>query len=99
MNEKIKEALDLAKGIMDYCQGDAWERECTQADREKFDKIYEELFPPQKEKETRAHWEVWCDVCNRRFINDNAYKGHLLGKKHKQNMNIQFYKVEGILHA
>lgn len=35
-------ALELAEGIMDYC-GDAWERECTEKDRDEFAKLYEEF--------------------------------------------------------
>lgn len=37
-------ALKLADGVMFYCGGDAWERECTESDREEFDKLYEQLL-------------------------------------------------------
>lgn len=40
---KALRALKLAIDIMDYCQGDKWERECTKEDREKFDKLHDEL--------------------------------------------------------
>lgn len=33
-------ALKLADGIMEYCGGDKWERECTEVDRKKFDELY-----------------------------------------------------------
>ena len=36
-------ALKLADGVMSYCGGDRWERECTQKDRDKFNEIYGEL--------------------------------------------------------
>ena len=38
-----EKALELAEGIMDYCGGDAWERECTEKDRNEFEKLYEEF--------------------------------------------------------
>lgn len=41
---KAKRAMKLANGVMEYCGGDKWERECTQADRNKFNKIYKEIF-------------------------------------------------------
>jgi hypothetical protein len=41
--EKILRALELADSIMEYCGGDAWERECTRDDRNEFSKLYEEL--------------------------------------------------------
>ena len=41
--EKILRALELADSIMDYCGGDAWERECTKDDRNEFGKLYEEI--------------------------------------------------------
>lgn len=31
---------------MDYCQGDAWERECTEADRERFARLAQEARQP-----------------------------------------------------
>jgi hypothetical protein len=35
--EKIMlDALENAESILDYCQGDKWERECTESDRTKF---------------------------------------------------------------
>lgn len=40
-----KQALKLADSIMEYCAGDAWERECTEKDRAKFNALYERLFP------------------------------------------------------
>lgn len=40
---KAMEAIELADSIMAYAAGDAWERECTKEDRDKFRKLYEEL--------------------------------------------------------
>lgn len=45
-SQKLKlaiEALKLADGVMEYCQGDKWERECTEKDRKKFAVIFEQL--------------------------------------------------------
>lgn len=45
-NQKLKlaiEALKIADGVMEYCQGDKWERECTEKDRKKFAAIFEQL--------------------------------------------------------
>ncbi len=36
-------AIRLADGVMEYCGGDAWERECTQPDRDKFNELYKKL--------------------------------------------------------
>lgn len=36
-------ALRLAESIMEYCGGDAWERECTEKDRAKFNELYERI--------------------------------------------------------
>lgn len=44
---KAKEALKLASEIMDYCGGDAWEREATAEDRGKFEKLYDEVMGEQ----------------------------------------------------
>jgi len=41
--EAILRALELADGIMDYCGGDAWERECTADDRTQFAELYESI--------------------------------------------------------
>lgn len=56
---------------MDYCSGDAWERECTQGDRQQFNKLYEELFPEEVEK------QVNCEVCNKSFRDKNSYDQHV----------------------
>jgi hypothetical protein len=44
--EKLKKAisaLKLARSVMTYASGDAWEREVTKKDRDQIDKICEEL--------------------------------------------------------
>jgi ribosomal protein L25 (general stress protein Ctc) len=40
---KAMRALRLANSIMAYCAGDSWENECTQPDRNKFNKLFEDL--------------------------------------------------------
>ena len=44
MKQKMLKALELANNIMDFCPGDKWERECTAADREQFEKLYNEIL-------------------------------------------------------
>lgn len=51
---KAKQALELAASIMDYCGGDAWERECTKEDRDKFDKLYKEIMNGQINNKDKA---------------------------------------------
>ena len=41
--KKALKALKLAEGIMEYCQGDKWERECTAKSRAEFASLYEGL--------------------------------------------------------
>lgn len=41
---RARRALKLADGIMEYCGGDAWEREATADDRKKFDELYEQVM-------------------------------------------------------
>jgi hypothetical protein len=44
---KCREALELADGIMSYCPGDAWERECTEKARNRFYELKCEICPPE----------------------------------------------------
>jgi hypothetical protein len=67
MTDKIKEALELAKAILDYCPGDAWERECTAADRQRFDELYNELFPAKPPKPPEHTSDYYCSVCQKAF--------------------------------
>lgn len=85
MNEKIKEALTLAKTIIDYCPGDSWERECTEKDRKRFDELYDEFFPEQKQQE-QEHF--YCSSCERNFSAKKNYDDHLNGKKHLHNTSL-----------
>lgn len=41
--KKAKRALKLANGVMGYCAGDRWEQECTEKDREAFNRLYKQL--------------------------------------------------------
>jgi hypothetical protein len=82
MNAEIEEAMHIASEIIEYCQGDAWERECTEFQRTRFAEIYEKYFPKPKEAKPLFH-DVYCNICDRHFINTDAYNGHLEGKKHK----------------
>jgi len=82
MNAEIEEAMHIASEVMEYCQGDAWERECTENKRNRFDEIYNKFFPAPKEEEPIFH-DVYCNICDRHFIHTDAYNGHLQGKRHK----------------
>ena len=42
-NISPEQALELAEGILFYVLGDAWERECTEDDRNKFYSLYDEI--------------------------------------------------------
>ena len=46
--EEIYEALETAESVMDYCAGDAWERECTKEDRDKFAELKEKFEKENK---------------------------------------------------
>lgn len=83
------EALELAEGVMSYCQGDAWERECTAKDRDAFDEIYRAFNPPPppapyklptwpSRLEVRHHYgQVRCEKCNRKISGaPDAIKQH-----------------------
>lgn len=41
--EIAAKALDLAETVMDFCQGDEWERECTADMRTEFRNLYEDF--------------------------------------------------------
>jgi hypothetical protein len=82
--EKLIEAIEIAKDIIDYCGGDAWERECTQEARDRFQEIYEELFPKQEQSPkiviSKHDWR--CDICKITMPKGNR-ESHVNGKKHK----------------
>jgi hypothetical protein len=40
---KCLQAIDIAESVMDYCGGDAWERECTADDRAAFSRLADEV--------------------------------------------------------
>lgn len=40
---KCLRAIELAESVMDYCGGDAWERECTMDDRNEFERLAKEV--------------------------------------------------------
>jgi len=93
MNEEIKEALELANEIMEYCQGDAWERECTEKDRSRFQEIYSKYIPKPKLTKDEQRYEdikrqdVWCNVCNKMFYSKMGYKHHAkTSLKHKNKI-------------
>lgn len=86
MNSKVDRALHLAKDIMDYCRGDAWERECTEKERAEFNSLYDEFFPQPIVKETLHDYDRKCDVCGIIMPKGNL-PSHLNGKRHKKELN------------
>lgn len=80
----MEEALRIAKSVLDFCPGDAWERECTEKDRKRFDELFEELFPSPKPKD-----EIfYCHDCERRFELKGGYKSHLASEKHRRQIRL-----------
>lgn len=85
--DKINEALHLAKSIMDYCQGDSWEASCTSQERKKFEEIYYEFFPEKKfglDSELKDY-QVKCETCGVVMCKSDFDK-HINGKKHKKKI-------------
>jgi hypothetical protein len=80
------EALELAEGVMSYCQGDAWERECTEKDRSRFQEIYNQFFPPAPPQEVIGHYghyslkkkqpRIACPVCNKKIVGIDGLMDH-----------------------
>lgn len=85
IQEEIVEALSLAKEIIDYCCGDAWERECTEKLRNRFYEICNKYIP-EPEKPPLLFDDAYCSICERHFIHEKAYKDHTKGKRHKKNV-------------
>lgn len=77
------EALDLAGGIMDFAKGDAYEREGTEKDRDRFTEIMAIIRPrmPVAEPSSGTGRPQDCPVCGKRLRNsydpDNQMKSHL----------------------
>lgn len=55
---KALSAIDSAKEVMDYCGGDAWERECTEADRKQFTVLVGEIREALEEYEIVANRQI-----------------------------------------
>lgn len=47
--QKALHALRIANDIMQYCGGDAWEREATAKDRKAFNTLYKEVTDQEGE--------------------------------------------------
>lgn len=73
------EAVEIADGVMAYCQGDAWEREATADSRDEFQRKYEILFPPPPTaavpKRARPDWRT-CDQCGGRYRGEQGLRDH-----------------------
>jgi hypothetical protein len=82
------EAVELADGVMSYCAGDAWEREATASDRDRFDEIYAKLCPRPMVEPPAPIWptKAWvrskfgrveCAHCGKELSGEpNAIKQH-----------------------
>lgn len=71
-----KEGLEVANEIISYCHGDAWERECTEKDRDKFNVIFN-IFFPQPGVQAASYGpaqKLPCDLCGKKFYNVKAHK-------------------------
>jgi hypothetical protein len=97
-----KEGLEVASGVMSYCQGDAWERECTEKDRARFDEIYE-TFNPKPPPQPATFWyyknmenKVPCPVCGKKVGETTGLKAHMKAK-HEEGavVRVKDAKVQG----
>ncbi len=106
------EALELAVGIIEYCQGDAWERDCTKNDRQKFQELYDKLNPPviEKKEDIVINWRDFrfyksdsnrftCPHCAKQFYAAIALRDHLVSK-HQITSKSECRKIiKGIIDA
>lgn len=86
----LEAAVQCAANILDYVSGDAWERECTEKDRLKFDDLMAELFPdpnpPQSGPQYRIHVSTAhsprkpCPLCGRRVRGAEGIAAHMEAK-------------------
>lgn len=98
MQSKLIEALHLAKEVLNICGGDAWERECSESSRCKFEELYEELFPtPKKEEFIIKRWEWTCTLCGITMPKGNE-QTHINGKKHKRKIATQ-QSAEAVINS
>ena len=86
--ELALKALELADGIMDYCGGDSWERECTADDRKEYQRLYAILNPPAppvvfvQPKLKLKTPQVVCEFCGQKCRGDLGVLMHI---KHKHS--------------
>lgn len=85
--DKLKDALELAHGVMSFSRGDAYERECTAGDYDQFLRIYHEFFPapkPAPAKQDRMPWGAEkrgrCPHCGKKYGVITGLKAHIKAK-------------------
>lgn len=77
------EALDLAEGIMSFSRGDAYERECTDEDYQKFTEIYQQFNPPPPPRK-EEFWptpkkqepKIECPTCHKLCVGQKGLRDH-----------------------
>lgn len=74
-HEKAIAALEHANIVIDYCGGDAWERECTEDDRAAFHTLYEQVVPIAVLSEDHTV-DYLCACCGKAFVNAQAVRQH-----------------------
>lgn len=93
MQSELIEALEVAKEIIDYCGGDAWERECTAEARERFYELYEKYCPSEVVKGCNPE-PAYCSLCNKHFASKKDFENHARdSKKHQDNVEKQLLKA------
>lgn len=85
--ERALRAIEHAEAVMSYCSGDAWERECTEKDRDAFDELYAELFPPATPQKIEIHPvfayhnppkpRTKCPICGFGFRGEIGVRDHM----------------------
>lgn len=87
------EALELANGVMEYCGGDAWEREVTRDDRLRFSDLHEMLLEPEKHE---PEPEVPCAKCEKILKNQFELYQHMCDKHHYKHAYNRFkFEMKG----
>lgn len=95
------EALSLAEDIMSYCQGDAWERECTEKDRNRFEQIMHKLVPPPPVVPVAKSKPLWatretvramfgvtpCPVCGKKVSKEEHAVSQHIRSKHPRTQS------------
>lgn len=102
---ELLDALECANNVMKLSQGDAWERECTQHDRIRFNEIYQKAFP-SCETIVAASEHYWsgvsanfvCPFCDKALSSSMGLCLHLKDK-HKLSYRSARAKTRSLMNA